>query len=85
MSFIYTKQFTKDRRRLPKPIQIKLLERLELLLKNPSNPLLNIHSLNTPWEGYKSINISGDIRLVYKQEKFSYRLVRVGSHSTLYR
>ena len=62
MSFIYTKQFTKDRRKLSKSLQNKVTERLQLFLENPSDHLLNNHDLNPPWKGYKSINITGDIR-----------------------
>ena len=84
MPFIYTKSFTKDKAKLPKQLQIKLFERLELFLKDSSHPLLKDHDLNPPWQGYKSINITGDIRLIYRQEGSFYRLARVGSHSELY-
>ena len=84
MTFIYTKQFVKDRKKLSKPIQNKIIERLELFLKNPTHPLLNNHWLNRPWQGHKSINVTGDIRLIYKDEGFACRLVRVGTHPQLY-
>ena len=84
MSFIYTKGFTKDRDRLSKTVQHKIIERLGLFLENPSNPLLNNHSLHHPYYGCKSINITGNIRLIYKDEGFAIRLIRVGTHSQLY-
>ena len=64
MQFLQTKQFKKDRKKLSKALQKKMFERLDLLMQNPSNPLLNNHDLNYPWKGCKSINISGDIRLI---------------------
>ena len=83
-SLLKTKRFSKDFKKLPHPIQIKVFERLSLFLINPDNPLLNTHDLNPPWQGYRSINITGDIRLIYRQEGSFYRLARVGSHSELY-
>ena len=83
-SLLKTKRFLKDFKKLPKNIQVKVFERLNLFLIDPGNPLLNTHDLNPPWQGYKSINITGDIRLIYKQEGSFYRLARVGSHSELY-
>jgi len=61
-----------------------MLERLGLLLEDPSHSLLSNHDLNPPWQGHKSINITGDLRLIYRQEGPYYRLVRVGTHSELY-
>ena len=84
MTFIYTKLFTKDRQKLSKQLQIKVVARLNLFLENPYHPLLNNHDLNHPWQGYRSINITGDIRLIYRIEGSFYRLARVGSHSELY-
>jgi len=84
MSFVYTKGFIKDRDRLSKSMQRKIIERLGLFLKNPIHPLLNNHSLHRPYDGCKSINITGNIRLIYKDEGFAIRLIRIGTHPQLY-
>jgi mRNA-degrading endonuclease YafQ of YafQ-DinJ toxin-antitoxin module len=84
MNFFETKQFTKDRKNLPKKIQLKIIERLTLLLENPNNPILNLHRLNPPYQNKQSINISGNLRLIFELEDGVYILYRVGTHSELY-
>ena len=83
-NLLKTKRFIKDFKKLPHSIQIKVFERLDMFAIDQSNPLLSTHDLNPPWQGYRSINITGDIRLIYRQEGSFYRLARVGSHSELY-
>ena len=83
-NLLKTKRFLKDLNKLPHFIRTRVFQRLSLFMTDSNNPLLNNHDLNHPWEGYKSINITGDIRLIYRQEGSFYRLARVGSHSELY-
>ncbi len=59
-------------------------ERLSLLLSGDNHPFLNNHKLNPPWEGCKSINITGNIRLIYKIVDDQCFLVRIGTHPELY-
>ena len=61
-------------------------ERLLLLLTDTNNPLLNNHKLNPPYEGFFSINITGDYRLVYKKiDTRTYFLRAIGTHHQLYK
>ncbi len=56
-----------------------------MLVKDGNNPLLNDHGLNPPWDGYRSINITGDWRLVYKKlGTDTYYLRAVGTHHQLF-
>ena len=60
-------------------------ERTALMHADPLHPLLNNHKLNPPFQGYRSINISGDIRLVYKKlGPDLYYLRAVGTHHQLF-
>lgn len=60
-------------------------ERLALLELDESNPLLNDHKLGPPYEECRSINITGDYRLVYKRlTADTYYLRAVGTHHQLY-
>lgn len=60
-------------------------ERLALLVADESNPLLDNHKLHHPYDGYSSINITGNIRLVYKKiDAETYYLRAVGTHHQLY-
>jgi len=72
-------------KKLSKSVRAKLWERLTLLNSEEYNPLLNDHKLNPPYDGYRSINITGDYRLVYKKlGADTYYLRAVGTHHELY-
>lgn len=63
----------------------KFYERVFLFLNNAHHPLLHHHSLRGKWSGYRSINITGDIRVVFKHITENHvELVAIGSHSELY-
>ena len=69
----------------PRKIQDKFGERLELLIENKTNPVLNTHALSGEWQSCKSINITGDIRAVYEEvSKDHIEFIAIGSHSELY-
>ncbi len=82
MNIRFHKNFEKQCKRLKKREQKKVQERLELFLKNPFNPQLNNHSLKGRYTDYRSINITGDLRAIYKfiREEESIFVV-VDSHS----
>ena len=71
--------------KLNKAIQRKVFERTQLLATEPFHPLLNDHKLRHPYEGYSSVNITGDYRLVYKKlVPDVYFLRAVGTHHQLF-
>ncbi len=81
----YGRTFKKMFKKQPKNIQDKFGKRLELFIKDNSNPLLNIHPLYGEWKGCKSINITGDIRAVFEEiSKDCVEFMAIGSHSELY-
>lgn len=85
MIVVHTKYFSKAVMKLPAAIKRALAERLQLFLKDPFNPLLNNHALNGNKQIYRSINITGDYRLVYEQyDEDTVRLIDIDTHSNLY-
>ncbi|MBU2524093.1 type II toxin-antitoxin system mRNA interferase toxin, RelE/StbE family [Patescibacteria group bacterium] len=63
--------------------------RLSLFQKQPTHPTLRNHKLKGKLKAYCSINITGDIRAVYRIEELdkkesTVKFVRLGSHSELY-
>ena len=85
MRTVDNKAFQRQYKKLSRALQDKMWERLALLIDDGSNPLLHNHKLNPPYEGYWSINITGDYRLVYKKMgKDTYYLHAVGTHHQLY-
>jgi addiction module RelE/StbE family toxin len=84
MLIFHVKSFKKDFQKLPASFRKMFEKKMTIFLKNEFDPLLRNHKLNPPWEGYRSIDITGDIRLIYKKEEGVYRLYRIGTHSELY-
>lgn len=77
--------FERQLKKLSKELREKLKERLNLLIRDASNPILNDHKLGPPFESFRSINITGDYRLVYKRlDPNTYYLRAVGTHHQLY-
>ena len=77
--------FDRQMDKFDKPMQRKVFERAQLLAINPSHPLLNNHKLHHPYDGYSSINVTGDYRLVYKKlAPDVYFLRAVGTHHQLF-
>lgn len=85
MQFGRNRVFKRQFGKLPPKLQDRVQERLTLLIADESNPLLNDHKLGPPYETYRSINITGDYRLVYKRiNTNTYYLRAVGTHHQLY-
>ncbi len=77
--------FEKQYKKLRGNEKKRLKERLTLFITDEFNPLLNNHPLRGKYVGYRSINITGDLRAVYKfQEPDTRIFVAVDSHSNLY-
>lgn len=81
-----TKSFKKSYQKLTKKIQTKVDFALLLFQKDTFNPKLNNHQLKGKYNGCRSINATGDLRIIF-QEKDNYieiLLIEVGTHSQLY-
>lgn len=82
----FHKHFEKKYLKLNFSQKEKLKERLGLLAKDEFDLLLNNHPLKGVYNGYRSINITGDIRAIYKHlEKDVVVFVTIGKHSELYK
>jgi len=85
MNIIPRPNFAKRYRRLSPVLREKILERIDLLILNPFHPLLNNHGLKGDLKGSRSINITGDWRLVYNQPNSeTIVLIMIGTHHELY-
>lgn len=80
-----SRTFDRQYKKLSRNLQEKMWQRLALLVAEESNPLLNNHKLGPPYETFRSINITGDFRLIYKKiDSATYYLRAVGTHHQLY-
>lgn len=85
MIVIRTKQFSKKAKKLPIRLKRALAERIHLFMADPFSPLLCNHALQGSKRGYRSINITGDYRLIYEQyDADMVRLIDIDTHSNLY-
>ena len=63
----------------------KYLEYISILLKNtPLPPEAKDHKLMGNYKEYRELHISGDLIIIYSNEKNILKLVRIGSHSQLF-
>ena len=85
MRIDFHKKFTKKFEKLPKKVQEQFYERLVVFGDNQFNVLLNNHALHYPYEGCRSINITGDIRALYETTSNTVLFINIGTHGELYK
>jgi len=83
----YSKRFIKDLKKSPVEVRLSFRKRLELFLVDKYNPVLNNHQLTGKYVGYRSINITGDWRAIYRefQEGTVVFFDTLGTYSKLYK
>ncbi len=85
MKFVFHKNFDKQYSKLRASEKEQFKERKDIFLKEEYSPILHNHSLKGKSKGYRSINISGDLRAVYKYFKQDTIIfVSIDSHNNLY-
>lgn len=85
MVIVFDKSFYKGYDKLSKKRQEQFWDRVELFKEDQNNPQLNNHKLHGRYDGFYSINISGDIRVIYEQiAKDKVLFIIIGTHSQLY-
>lgn len=88
MKIEYSKRFIKDFRNSPKYIRNKFKLCLEIFIEDKNNRILNNHPLVGRLSSYRSINITGDWRAIFKELndniEISAYFIAIGTHSQLY-
>ncbi|MEK7534392.1 MAG: type II toxin-antitoxin system mRNA interferase toxin, RelE/StbE family [Patescibacteria group bacterium] len=84
MTIDFHRNFTKNFKKLPSKIKKKFQDRLTLFEKDEFHPALNNHLLRGSYQGYRSINVTGDIRAIYRKNAEDVIFVTIDSHSRLY-
>jgi len=78
------KKFLKQYKKLSDKDKIKFREKRDIFLLNPFALVLNNHKLNGKYSEYRSINITGDLRVLYKQKREMVTFFSIDTHSNLY-
>lgn len=88
MEIKYAARFRKQYQKAEKEIRTAFTQALELFLEDPSHPVLRNHPLKEKFAGYRSIDITGDWRAVFKISKSGEQRVitfyMLGTHKDLY-
>jgi len=84
MGIKFHKKFKKSLAKQPKAIQNKFFGKLDIFLNDQFHYSLNNHALTGDFVGWRSINITGDIRVHYQEVIGGIVLMDIGSHSQLY-
>jgi len=84
MQIRYHKKFKKSLNKQSKKIQKTFFDKLEIFTEDQFNYSLNNHALTGKFKGWRSINITGDIRVHYEEKGIVIILMNIGSHSELY-
>ena len=78
------KNFKKQFNKLTESQKKKFRERRDIFLQDEFNPILNNHALRGEYQGYRSINVTGDIRAIYRKSSGEIFFVEIASQSKLY-
>ncbi len=81
----YSRKFKKQFKKLPDYAKAKFEERLQLFLMEPNHPILRNHRLSGKYRNQRSINITGDYRLIFTRTESTLDLEFIGTHSELYK
>lgn len=84
MKISFSRNFIKQARKLNPELRTKIQEKMELFSSNPIHPSLRHHQLRGKYKNYRSIDITGDLRVLYLQRGDEAIFDTVGTHSQLY-
>lgn len=85
----FKRSFTKQRDKADIRIQIVFDKRLKLFYQDAHHRQLRNHALTGRWKGFRSIDVTGDWRAIFKEERkrgvVIVTFVALGTHSQLYK
>lgn len=85
MKIFFHRNFEKQYKKLRKSEKERLREKIGVFTTDRFDPILNNHPLRGRYKGYRSINVAGDLRLIYKELKLdTFLFVTIDTHSKLY-
>jgi len=85
MKVHFHRHFSRSYQKCSIKIQTRFKERLKLFLCEPYNPSLENHALRGEWQKFRSINITGDYRALYRYiDDHIVEFFIIDTHSNLY-
>ncbi len=81
----FHRNFEKQFKKLPASVKQRFFKRLEIFEQFPYHPTLNTHILRGTFDGYQSINVTGDVRAIFMMNDRNIAFfVAIGTHGQLY-
>ncbi len=88
MEIKYTGRFKNQYHKADKQIKPAFAQTLELFLEDPEHPALRNHALTEKYTGYRSIDVTGDWRALFKETHSGEQKIitfhMLGTHPQLY-
>lgn len=88
MKVFYDPEFYEKLKKVDVRIRKSVKKQMLLFSKNPNDPALCNHALRHEWQGYRSIDITNDVRAIYKEVRVREDIVAYfaifGTHKELY-
>lgn len=85
VTIVTSKNFDKKFRKLAKKLQLQAKARVLIFLENPLHPILNNHLLHGDLKLIRSININGDLRILFEiVNADTVHFIDIDTHSNLY-
>ena len=85
MKILTHRKFDKAFKTLSPKLKEKFYEQVEVFLENTADKQLCNHALTGKYLGYRSINITGDLRVIFDEiNSETVKFVNIGTHSQLY-
>ncbi len=85
MKVIKYRLFEKSFKKVPAGIKLKFNEQIKIFYKNITDTRLDNHALHGKWIGHRSIKLTGDWRIIFKEiNQDTIVLIDIGTHSQLY-
>lgn len=88
MKILYDPEFIHQLKKSNVRIHKSFREKIALFQNNPKDPVLDNHPLKREYLGYRSIDITGNYRAIFKEftegEDIIYYFFLIGTHEQLY-
>jgi addiction module RelE/StbE family toxin len=85
MNIRFSKKFEKQLAKCTPKIEQRFYKHLTTFRTNPYSPELNNHALKGKYQGFYSINVTGDVRALYTKHGTKVIIFGfIGTHSQLY-
>lgn len=86
MKIILHRNFERQYKKLRPNEKLRFKKQRDIFLQNPFHPILNNHPLHGTYRECRSINVGGDLRVVYEMaQKDVAHFLTIDTHDKLYR